>query len=219
MVLSRNRFHVYWTEDNKSKAVPYQQAHMCTTDLHDEIETNIPRDCSSIRNVLNNVKPCWPEGRKFPEEKKNNWETICQQVIQLQDTRQVQDSRCTYGWDAEQSVSIEYVLYNLHTVYKDLSRELHKMWLKNDIFGVYISTFDKMSVGLQFNKRSLQLHIRLTSIPTDKHNFSVYYSSVKAFRGALVLKKYSCKNLCSEFCRLCIQFNNWCPESNFSSRM
>lgn len=43
---------------------------MCTTDLHDEIETNIPRDCSSIRNVLNNVKPCWPEGRKFPEEKK-----------------------------------------------------------------------------------------------------------------------------------------------------
>ena len=40
------------------------------------------------------------------------------------------------------------------------------------------------------------MHIRLTSIPMDKHNFSVYYSSVKAFGGALVLKKkkYSCKN-------------------------
>ena len=57
-------------KNNKSKAVPYQPAHMCTTDLHDEIETNIPRDCSSIRNVMNNVKPRWPEGRKLPEEKK-----------------------------------------------------------------------------------------------------------------------------------------------------
>lgn len=94
MVLSRNRFHVYWTEDNKSKAVPYQQAHMCTTDLHDEIETNIPRDCSSIRNVLNNVKPRWPEGRKFPEEKKNTTEK--QSVSRLYNCK-IQDRYKTPG--------------------------------------------------------------------------------------------------------------------------
>lgn len=67
---------------------------MCTTDLHDEIETNIPCDCSSIRNVLNNVKPRWPEGRKFPEEKKNTTEK--QSVSRLYNCK-IQDRYKTPG--------------------------------------------------------------------------------------------------------------------------
>ncbi len=121
--LSRNHFHVYWAENNKSGVVPYQQAHMCTTYLHDEIKLALLMTVQAYKMRWIMYSGFGLKAKRF-EEKKRNWETICRQVKELQDTRQEQDSSFMYVWNSQQIKNIN-VLHNLRTAYRDSTKELH----------------------------------------------------------------------------------------------